>query len=91
MARFLKKKNSADTLVNIIRYIGAEKIRELNINVCSANMIISEDNINPKYSAATKHVEKNFYVNTNINTSRKVQILKEISKKLHLNLTITKE
>ncbi|MBQ5610288.1 MAG: hypothetical protein UHC59_05485 [Fibrobacteraceae bacterium] len=89
--KVFKEKNSADTLVNIIRYIGAEKIRELNINVCSANMIISEDNINPKYSAATKHVEKNFYVNTNINTSRKVQILKEISKKLHLNLTITKE
>lgn len=83
-----QEKIVAETLVHVIKYAGVERVREMNINVCASNMIISEDEINPRYAAATKYIDKGLYANTCCDTSTKAGIIKQISDTLQLNLAV---
>lgn len=83
-----QEKRVSETLVQVIKYAGVEDVRNMNINVCAANMIITEDEINPRYAAATKYIEKNLYANTWSDTPTKASIIKRISDALQLGLTI---
>ena len=78
----------SETLVAVIKYAGVERVRELNINVCAANMIVYEHEINPLYAVATKYVDKDLYANTRCNTPTKASIIKQISDTLQLNLNV---
>lgn len=78
----------SETLVAVIKYAGVERVRELNINVCAANMIVHEEDINPLYAVATKYIDKDLYANTRCNTPTKANIIKQISETLQLNLKV---
>lgn len=78
----------SDTFIEVIRYAGAEKVRNLRINAIGDNLIVSKEQINPKYEVSTKLVEGDWYCTTNISTQRKAEILKQISDSLGLGLTV---
>ena len=84
---FCERKVS-ETLVAVIKYAGVERVREMNINVCSNNMIVREEEINPRYAAATKYIDKDLYANTRCDTPTKAGIIKQISDTLQLGLVI---
>lgn len=84
---FCERKVS-ETLVAVIKYAGVDLVQEMNINVCANNMIIPEEEINPRYAAATKYVDKGLYANTCGDTPRKASIIKRISDSLHLDLIV---
>jgi len=81
----------ADTFIEVIQYAGAERVRDLNYTIAYDNLILNENQINPKYAIATKPLGNGFFVNTNIPTTHKAEILSEISEKLGLGLIVTIE
>lgn len=81
----------ADTFIEVIQYAGAERVRDLNFTIAYDNLILTENQINPKYAIATKPLDKGFFVNTNIPTTHKAEILSEISERLGLGLIVTIE
>lgn len=83
-----QEKIVAETLVQVIKYAGVERVREMNINVCACNMIIREDEINPRYTAATKYIDKGLYANTCCDTPTKASIINQISDTLQLGLVV---
>ena len=78
----------SETFVKAIKKIGAENVRDLNYTMAGDNIIITKEQINPKYSASTKQIDDKWYCFTNISTEKKAEILKGISEKLQLNLSI---
>lgn len=78
----------SDTFIEVIQYAGVQNVRNLKISHCGDNLIVTKENINPKYAVATKPLGNDMYVNTNISTLRKAEILKQISDELHLHLII---
>lgn len=84
----VQEKKVSDTLVNVVKYAGAEYVRNLNICTCGENLIVSDRDINPLYAKATKHIEKDLYVNTCNDTETKYNIINKISNDLDLNLRV---
>lgn len=78
----------SETLVAVIKYVGVERVQEMNINVCANNMIVREEEINPRYAVATKYIDKDLYANTCCDTSTKASIIKQISDNLQLGLLV---
>lgn len=78
----------SDTLLAVISYAGVERVQEMNINVCANNMIIKEEEINPRYAVATKYVDKDLYANTCCDTPTKASIIQQISDTLKLDLVV---
>ena len=78
----------SETLVAVIKYVGVERVQEMNINVCANNMIVREEEINPRYALATKYIDKDLYANTCCDTSTKASIIKQISDNLQLGLLV---
>ncbi len=81
----------SETFLEVVKYAGVEKVRNLKIKVAGDNMIVSKEYINPKYEKTTKYVGHNLYCFTNINTAKKAEILKQISKQLNLDLIVEVE
>ena len=86
--QIFQNKIVAETLVQVIKYAGVERVHDMKINVCAANMIIREDEINPRYAAATKYIDNDLYANTCCDTPTKAGIIKQISDTLQLGLTV---
>lgn len=63
----------------------------LDFTIAYDNLILTENQINPKYAITTKLLGNGFFVNTNISTTHKAEILSEISEKLGLGLIVTIE
>ena len=80
------KHNVTDTFVKTIRRVGAKKIQSLNMR-CGKYPLISKHK-HGKKSARWHDVGYGFYVDTNTNTSTKLEQLKGINKKLRLGLRI---
>ena len=76
----------ARTLLSVVEYAGPERVHELNINVNRGNLV--SKTVNPMYAVATKKVSNGWYVNTQTDTPRKYEIIKEISDKLALGLIV---
>ena len=83
-----EERKVSETLIKVIKYAGVDNVRDLNINVCSDNMIITEDHINPLYKSSTKYLGDGLYVNTCSDTKTKAYIIEQISKELNLGLTV---
>ena len=78
----------SDTLVKVIKYAGANAVRDLHINICGTNMIVEEDDINSRYEVATKYVGDGLYANTTSSTPKKYHLIKQISDNLGLGLEV---
>ena len=73
-----------ETLVEVVKYAGAERVRELNINCCGDNLILK--NPVPRYEKPCKPVGNGWMCNTCSDTGTKFAQITEISNRLGLNL-----
>lgn len=75
-----------EALVEVVKYAGAERVRELNINCCGDNLILK--NPAPRYEKPCKPVGNGWLCNTCSDTGTKFTQISEISTRLGLNLVL---
>ena len=79
-----------ETLVDVIRFAGAQKVRDLCIYIMGDNLISSELNANERYRVGQKEVEPGLYVCTYSSTDTKFEQIKRINRELGLGLKLEK-
>lgn len=75
-----------EALVEVVKFAGPERVRDLNIIVCADNLILKTPK--PIYIKACKPVGDGWFVNTGSDTPTKYNQIKRISDSLNLNLGI---
>lgn len=75
-----------EVLVEVVKYAGAERVRELGIICCGANLILK--NPSPRYQKPCKPVGDGWLCNTCSDTGTKFSQISEISNKLGLGLKV---
>ncbi len=84
--RVVQENKVFKTLIEVVLYVGIEKVRSLGIIVNGDNLITNT--INPLYQNALKPLGENLYISTAQDTQRKYAIIKQISDIFNLNLQI---
>ena len=79
-----------ETLLDVVRFAGAEKVKQMNMNVLGDNFISTELSSNERYRIGQKEVEPGLYVNTYTSTETKLEQIKTINRTLDLGLKIEK-
>lgn len=81
----------ADTLCEVVKYAGAEKVRQLGITgIVGVNIVSNELLENDRYRIGQKEIEPGLYVSTYSDTKTKLEQIKEINRRLDLGLQIEK-
>ncbi|MGM9789906.1 MAG: hypothetical protein ACI3Y9_06325 [Candidatus Cryptobacteroides sp.] len=75
-----------EALVEVVKYAGAERVRELNIINCADNLILK--NPAPRYQKPCKPVGNGWLCNTCSDTATKFAQINEISTRLSLGLKV---
>lgn len=75
-----------EALIEVVKYAGPEKVRELNIIWCADNLILK--NPAPTYQKSSKPVGDGWLCNTCSDTSTKYAQIVEISNRLDLGLKV---
>ncbi len=75
-----------DSLLEVVKYAGPEKVRELNIICCADNLILK--NPAPRYQKPSKPVGDGWFCNTCSDTATKYAQMVEISNRLGLGLKV---
>ena len=75
-----------EVLVEVVKYAGADRVRELGIICCGANLILK--NPSPRYQKPCKPVGDGWLCNTCSDTGTKFSQISEISNKLGLGLKV---
>lgn len=75
-----------EALVEVVKFAGPERVRDLNIIVCADNLILK--NPKPRYTKPCKPVGNGWLVNTCSDTQTKYEQIKQISDALELNLGV---
>ena len=79
-----------ETLVDVVRFAGVQRVKALNIYVMGDNLVSSELNANERYRVGQKEVEPGVYVCTYSSTDTKYEQIRKINRKLGLGLKIEK-
>lgn len=79
-----------ETLVEVVRYAGAENVMKLNIIIMGDNLVSTELNPNERYRVGQKEVEPGLYVCTYSSTDTKYEQIRKINRYLGLGLKIEK-
>lgn len=84
--RTIQPNKVLETLIEVVKYAGPERVRDLGIIVCADNLVLK----NPKlrYEKPCKPVGNGWLVNTCSDTPTKYEQIKQISKALNLDLGI---
>lgn len=83
------EKHAANTLVEVIKYAGIEKVRNLNITMGpNGGSPLICTGINTKHSTEYKELGDGLYVNTLSNTKTKFRQIEKINSELNLNMQI---
>jgi hypothetical protein len=85
--RTIQPNKVLETLVEVVKYAGPERVRELGIIVCADNLVLKTPK--PRYAKACKPVGDGWLVNTCSDTPTKYEQIKQISDRLKLNLTVS--
>lgn len=78
------------TLLEVVRYAGADNVKKLGIMLLGDNIISSELSENNRYAAGQKEIEPGLYVNTYSDTNTKLEQIKTINRELKLKLIVEK-
>lgn len=73
-----------EALIEVVKYAGAERVRELRINCCADNLILKTPA--PRYEKPFKPVGNGWLCNTCSDTITKFNQITEISQKLNLGI-----
>ena len=79
-----------ETLVDVVRYAGAQRVMNLGIIIMGDNLVSSELNSNARYRVGQKEVEPGLYVCTYSSTDTKYDQIRKINRELELDLKIEK-
>lgn len=79
-----------ETLVDVVNYAGAERVKQLNIVCMGDNLVSSRLNDNPLYRSAQKDIGRGLYVCTYSSTETKFKQIERINQELHLGLVVKK-
>ena len=74
-----------EAVVEVVKYAGPERVRELNITTCGDNLVLR--NPKPRYLTACKRVGDGWFVNTCSDTQRKYEQICRISSSLNLGIS----
>lgn len=83
-------KNVWETLVDVVRYAGPQRVKELGIIIMGGNIVSSELHPNERYRVGQKEVEPGLYVCTYSSTDTKYDQIRKINRDLDLGLRIEK-
>lgn len=79
-----------ETLVDVVRYAGAQNVMKLGIIIMGDNLVSTELNPNERYRVGQKEVEPGLYVCTYSSTDTKYDQIRKINRDLSLGLKIEK-
>ena len=79
-----------ETLVDVIKYAGPERVRKLGIYIMGDNLVSPELNANERYRIGQKEVAPGLYACTYSSTDTKYEQIRKINRDLGLNLRIEK-
>ncbi len=79
-----------ETLMDVIRYAGPERVQELGIYIMGDNLVSHTLNKDERYKAGQKEIKPGLYVCTFSSTETKLEQIKKINKDLQLGLRIEK-
>ena len=84
--RTIQPNKVLEALVEVVKYAGPERVRDLGIIVCADNLVLK--NPKPRYEKPCKPVGNGWLVNTCSDTPTKYEQIKHISNALNLDLSI---
>lgn len=84
--RTIQPNKVLETLVEVVKYAGPERVRDLGIIVCADNLVLKTPK--PRYEKPCKPVGNGWFVNTCSDTPTKYEQIKQISDELGLNLQV---
>ncbi|MEI6556082.1 MAG: hypothetical protein WCL70_10865 [Paludibacter sp.] len=84
--RIIQEGRVSQTLVNVVEYAGAEKVRSLDIPINKDNLITNK--VAPAYENSVKSVGNGLFVHTNSSTQTKFAQIQQISDDLNLGLIV---
>ena len=84
--RTIQPNKVLETLVEVVKYAGPERVRDLGIIVCADNLVLKTPK--PRYEKPCKPVGNGWLVNTCSDTPTKYEQIKQISDELGLNLQV---
>ena len=82
--RVFQPQKVLETLVEVVKFAGAERVHSLNINWCGDNLILK--NPKPRYQKPCKPCGDGWLVNTCSDTRSKFELISEISRRLDLGI-----
>ena len=78
------------TLVDVVRYAGPQRVMRLGIYLMGDNLVSSVLNPNERYRVGQKEVEPGIYVCTYSSTDTKYDQIRKINRELNLGLKVEK-
>ncbi len=84
--RIVQEGRVSNTLIEVIKFAGAQNVRDLNISINNDNLITNK--ITPTYEISLKPVGDDLFVHTNSSTQTKFAQIQQISDELNLGLTV---
>ena len=84
--RTIQEGRVSQTLVDVVKYVGAENVRSLEISINKDNLITNK--VAPAYENSVKPVGNGLFVHTNSSTQTKFAQIQQISDDLDLGLTV---
>ena len=84
--RTIQPNKVLEVLVEVVKYAGPERVRDLGIIVCADNLVLKTPK--PRYEKPCKPVGNGWLVNTYSDTPTKYEHIKQISDELGLNLQV---
>ena len=84
--RIIQPNKVFESLIEVVKYAGAENVHSLNIMCCGANLVLKDPS--PTYLNACKPLGDGWLCNTYTDTRRKYDQIKEISEKLKLGIEV---
>jgi hypothetical protein len=84
--RIIQEGRVSQTLVDVVKYAGAENVRSLEISINKDNLVTNK--VAPAYENSVKPVGNGLFVHTNSSTQTKFAQIQQISDDLNLGLIV---
>lgn len=85
------KQKVLETLIDVIRFAGPERVQRLGIVVMGLNLVSHELHKDQRYRVGQKEIEPGLYVGTFSSTDAKFEQIRKINRDLNLGLRIEKQ
>lgn len=84
--RIIQEGRVSNTLIEVIKFAGAQNVRDLNITINNDNLVSNK--VTPTYESSLKSVGDDLFVHTNSSTQTKFAQIQQISDELNLGLLV---